>query len=169
MSKMKKTPTFKAQATLHIDEEALQIARATQSPAQTKEQTKLIAKGIAKGIAQYKQQEKLKQRTRNKLQKKPKDNASTLRTNNGISSNQALTLRTKASTIRWALRISTSVFFLVGILHLVRYAFATPLLIGTFTVPVFWSLPAAVVALLLAAGYLRVHPASLDSTVYLDS
>ncbi|MES9999711.1 MAG: DUF2956 family protein, partial [Candidatus Thiodiazotropha lotti] len=36
--------------------EAMQIARATQRPGQTKEQTKLIAMGIQKGIDQYKKQ-----------------------------------------------------------------------------------------------------------------
>ncbi|UTV27071.1 DUF2956 domain-containing protein [Photobacterium atrarenae] len=50
--------------------EAMQIARATQKPGQTKEQTKLIAQGIQKGIEQYKKQQKAKARERDKLRKK---------------------------------------------------------------------------------------------------
>jgi len=44
------------------EEEALRIARATQSPSQTKEQTRLIAQGIQKGIDLYKRQQKAKAR-----------------------------------------------------------------------------------------------------------
>jgi hypothetical protein len=42
--------------------EALQVAKATQRPGQTKEQTRLIAQGIQKGIDQYKKQHKAKAR-----------------------------------------------------------------------------------------------------------
>ncbi|QSX34255.1 DUF2956 domain-containing protein [Shewanella avicenniae] len=49
---------------------AINIAKATQKPWQTKEQTKLIAQGIEKGIAEFKKQQKAKARERNKLQKK---------------------------------------------------------------------------------------------------
>ncbi|MCG7976306.1 MAG: DUF2956 domain-containing protein [Candidatus Thiodiazotropha taylori] len=50
--------------------EAMQIARATQRPGQTKEQTKLIAMGIQKGIDQYKKQHKAKLRDMDKRRKK---------------------------------------------------------------------------------------------------
>jgi hypothetical protein len=50
--------------------EALQMARATQRPGQTKEQTKLIAAGIQKGIDQYKKQHKAKLREMDKRRKK---------------------------------------------------------------------------------------------------
>jgi hypothetical protein len=50
--------------------EAIQIARATQRPGQTKEQTKLIAMGIQKGIDQYKKQHKAKLREIDKRRKK---------------------------------------------------------------------------------------------------
>lgn len=150
MAKKKKNPSFQTQAALHIDEESLQIARAAQSPGQTKEQTKLIAKGIAKGIAQYKQQEKLKQRARSKLQRKSKVPASTPTAVNDKITQPIATTKSEPNPTKWALRISAGIFFLVGILHLLRYVFETPLLIGTFTVPVFWSLPAAIVMLLLA-------------------
>ncbi len=50
-------------------DEAMQIARGTQQPGQTKEQTKLIAQGIEKGIAQYKKQQKAKARAADKAKK----------------------------------------------------------------------------------------------------
>jgi len=42
--------------------EALQLARGSQRPGQTKEQTRLIAQGIEKGIDLYKKQQKAKAR-----------------------------------------------------------------------------------------------------------
>ena len=42
--------------------EALQIAKGTQRPGQTKEQTRLISQGIQKGIDQYKKEQKAKAR-----------------------------------------------------------------------------------------------------------
>ena len=43
-------------------DEAMQVAKATQRPGQTKEQTRLIAQGIQKGIDHYKKQQKTKAR-----------------------------------------------------------------------------------------------------------
>ena len=43
-------------------DEAMQVAKATQRPGQTKEQTRLIAQGIQKGIDHYKKQQKSKAR-----------------------------------------------------------------------------------------------------------
>lgn len=63
---MKKNPTPSAET----QQEAMNIARATQKPGQTKEQTKLISQGIEKGIALYKKQQKEKQRTADKERKK---------------------------------------------------------------------------------------------------
>lgn len=51
-------------------QEAMNIAKATQKPGQTKEQTKLIAQGVEKGIALYKKQQKEKQRNADKERKK---------------------------------------------------------------------------------------------------
>jgi len=51
-------------------EEAINIARGTQRPGQTKEQTKLIAQGIQKGIDQYKKQQKAKARELDRKHKK---------------------------------------------------------------------------------------------------
>ncbi len=77
MAKKKQLGALDARTEEIIREEALKIARATQTPGQTKEQTKLIAQGIAKGIAAYKNQENIKQRERAKLQNKrrPAENA----------------------------------------------------------------------------------------------
>ncbi len=155
MAKKKKNPSFQAQATLHIDEESFQLARATPSPGQTKEQTKLIAKGIAKGITQYKHQEKLKQRARDKLHRKPKDSDSIPSSIDDEITQNLPTTKVQPNASRWALRISAAIFFLAGVAHLVRYGFETPLLIGTFAVPVFWSLPTALVLLLLAIWILK--------------
>jgi hypothetical protein len=52
--------------------EALQIAKGTQRPGQTKEQTRLIAQGIQKGIDQYKKQQKAKARELDKRLKAPR-------------------------------------------------------------------------------------------------
>ncbi len=51
-------------------QQAMQVAKATQRPGQTKEQTKLIAQGIAKGIAEYKKQHKQKARQADKAKKR---------------------------------------------------------------------------------------------------
>jgi hypothetical protein len=53
-------------------DEAMQIARGTQRPGQTKEQTKLIAQGIQKGIEQYKKRQSAKTRELDKKLKKVK-------------------------------------------------------------------------------------------------
>ncbi|MBQ0783832.1 MAG: DUF2956 family protein [Amphritea sp.] len=50
--------------------EALQVARATQRPGQSKEQTKLIAQGIQKGIEEYKKRYKEKTRELDKQKRK---------------------------------------------------------------------------------------------------
>ena len=50
--------------------EALQVARATQRPGQSKEQTKLIAQGIQKGIEEYKKRHKEKSRELDKQKRK---------------------------------------------------------------------------------------------------
>jgi uncharacterized membrane protein (DUF106 family) len=50
--------------------DALQVAKATQRPGQTKEQTKLIAQGIQKGIEEYKKRNKEKSRSLDKQKRK---------------------------------------------------------------------------------------------------
>jgi len=51
-------------------DEAMRIARGTQTPGQTKEQTRLIAKGIQKGIEQYRKQHNARDRELEKRRKK---------------------------------------------------------------------------------------------------
>ena len=62
-------------------DEAMQVAKATQRPGQTKEQTRLIAQGIQKGIDHYKKQQKAKARELDKklkqLSRKPAANSET--------------------------------------------------------------------------------------------
>ncbi len=153
MAKNKNQQTFQTQATQHTDEEALHIAKATQTPGQTKEQTKLIAKGIAKGVAHYKKQEKVKQRERSKQQRKSK-RATEIDTHEKpgdlVSKPEAETFRGK-----FPLRIAASLFGLAGLLHLVRYFCNTSIIIDSFTIPVNWSLPAAIVTLALSAWLFR--------------
>ena len=64
--------SFEAQAAQAIKDEAMKIAKATQTPEQTKKETQLITQGIAKGIESYKKQEKIKARERSKNEKKKK-------------------------------------------------------------------------------------------------
>ena len=60
----------KEQVSEETKAEALQVARHTQKPGQTKAQTKLIAQGVQKGIEQYKKQQKVKARELDKKIKK---------------------------------------------------------------------------------------------------
>jgi hypothetical protein len=52
--------------------EAMQFAKKTNKPGQSKEQTRLIALGIQKGIAEYKKNVKSKQREADKASKRKK-------------------------------------------------------------------------------------------------
>lgn len=61
---------FYQKPSLETQEEALNIAKATQRPGQAKEQTKLIAQGIQKGIDLYKKQQKEKARELSRKLKK---------------------------------------------------------------------------------------------------
>lgn len=63
MSKKPKTSSV-------VVSEALQVAKATQRPGQTKEQTKQIAQGIQKGIEEYKKRHKEKSRELDKQKRK---------------------------------------------------------------------------------------------------
>lgn len=153
MAKKKQAGSFTAQAEEMIREEALNVARATQAPGQSKEQTKLIAKGIAKGIAQYKKQEKTKLRERAKLQKKRQSahNTAVQQTSNPKKETEPSDLGVNKLPGLTA----ASIFLLVSLAHLVRLITGTPITIGTFSIPVFWSVTASVVALVLAIWIYR--------------
>ncbi|GLS82439.1 DUF2956 domain-containing protein [Paraferrimonas haliotis] len=60
---------MKNKVSTETQQQALQVAKATQKPGQTKEQTKLIAQGIEKGIAEYKKRQKAQARQRDKQRK----------------------------------------------------------------------------------------------------
>lgn len=154
MAKKNNPKTFRARANEHTDEEALRIAKATQTPGQTKEQTKLIAKGIAKGIAQYKKQEKTKLRERNKLQRK--SNRASMANKPANRTTESIT-EPEISTAPLSLpsRIAAGLFGLIGVLHLIRYFTKTRIVIDTFTVPISWSIPAAIATLVLSAWIFR--------------
>jgi len=67
----------KQQPSAAIQNEAMQIARGTQRPGQSKEQTKLIAQGIQKGIEQYRKHQNLKARELDKKLKKVRQQLAT--------------------------------------------------------------------------------------------
>ncbi|MFO6424988.1 DUF2956 domain-containing protein [Motilimonas sp. KMU-193] len=62
--------TKKTRVSPQVVEEAMQVAKATQRPGQTKEQTKFIAQGIQKGIEEYKKRHKEKARELDKQKRK---------------------------------------------------------------------------------------------------
>jgi len=83
--------------------EAMQIAKATQKPGQTKEQTKLIAQGIQKGIELYKKQQKAKARDRDKLRKKQLKEKAAFNTENTTQSDDAAQTVVRQSPLPWIL------------------------------------------------------------------
>lgn len=150
MPKQKKL-SFPAQAEQLTKEEALRVAKGTQSPGQTKEQTKLIAKGIEKGIALYKKQEREKVRVRAKLHKKRdklQPGEAIGAADSRCSSNDVHS--TAKRRVTFPLAVAGVIFSLVSAAHLIRYSVGLDLIVGTFSVPVLWSLPAAAVSILLA-------------------
>ena len=154
MVKQKQAGSYRAQAEEIIREEALKIARATQSHGQSKEQTKLIAKGIAKGITLYKKQEKSKQRERAKSDKKRQSSSNVAvhkRPNSKMETEQPL----DPGFNKLPGLTAAAIFMLVALTHLVRSITATPITIGTFSVPVSWSVAAGVVTLILSIWIYR--------------
>lgn len=97
MSKYSKTPKVSEKT----EEEALQIARATQRPGQTKDQTKLIYQGIKKGIEQYKKKYKEKSRELDKKLNKVKANKVTSETPAAVVE----TVRVKVNLLPWVLLV----------------------------------------------------------------
>ena len=83
-------------------DDAMQIARGTQRPGQTKEQTKLISQGIKKGIDQYKKQQSAKARELDKRLKK----AAVSSSSNKTSTNNTLEpVAIKSNNMPWVLLI----------------------------------------------------------------
>jgi hypothetical protein len=88
----------KANVSEKTKEEAVQMARATQRPGQSKEQTKLIAQGIQKGIDLYKKQQKERAREQDKQAKKA-TKAKTTET----QSDRPVESETRCSKLPWIL------------------------------------------------------------------
>ena len=89
--------------------EALNMAKQTQKPGQTKEQTRLIAQGIQKGIAEYKKSIKAKQRQADKAQKKQqKQKALNTENNMSISENEVVPSK---KGLPWVLLVISWVMF----------------------------------------------------------
>jgi hypothetical protein len=91
-------------------EEALQVARATQRPAQTKEQTRLIAQGIQKGIDLYKKQQKAKAR---ELDKKLKSVTAMNKTQTDHEEDNPSPHEVKNSKLPWLLLLFSWTGFIV--------------------------------------------------------
>jgi len=94
------------------EEDALNIARATQRPGQTKEQTKLITQGIKKGIDQYKKQHKAKSRELDKKLSKVSANKSLPEFHDD---NAAESDSVKSNMLPWVLLILSWIAFTVYI------------------------------------------------------
>jgi Flp pilus assembly protein TadB len=137
---------FREQAERNLDAAALRVARSVQAPGQTPEQTKLVAQGIAKGIALYRKQQNekaresdrqrkraLKQRER-KLTDEPQDAASV--PDDGVFAAAPIAI----------LRIAGVVFAVVAVLHVLRFVLSVSVVIGGWTMPVWWSLPGGILA-----------------------
>ncbi|MEE9344666.1 MAG: DUF2956 family protein [Methylococcales bacterium] len=92
--------SFEAQAALAIKDEAMKIAKATQSPEQSKKETQLISQGIAKGIEAYKKQEKSKARERSRNEKKKKIDP--VVTNNNDTTNQKMSSHRLSKILKYA-------------------------------------------------------------------
>lgn len=108
----------KSQISPESQSQAMNIAKSTQKPGQTKEQTKLIAQGIEKGIAQYKKQQKEKKRQTEKHKKKERiqkekqktaalQNETTTQLTNGEQQ------RKNSSLVPWILLVLSWIGFIV--------------------------------------------------------
>lgn len=135
--------SFRQQAEQNLETAALQIARSTQTPGQTKEQTKRIAQGIAKGIALYKKQQGEKARERERLRKKRLRQQA--RATDENSENPPRSLQEPAApAITAALWSGGTLFAFVSGWHVWRFFVALPIQLGTWSMPIWWSLPVVV-------------------------
>ena len=144
----------KEQAEQRLQEESLRVAKSTQTPGQTKEQTKLIAKGIEKGIAFYKQQQKAKARELDKARKKALKQRPLVESGQEEPT-QAYEPESEYSASRPALRVAGTIFCLAALLQGLRYWLGWPVLVGSFEIPLPWSLAAAFVAAALGLWMFR--------------
>lgn len=155
MTDRQKQPSFQNQGEQHLREEALRMAKATQSPGQAKEQTKLIARGIEKGIALYKQQQKEKLRERDKARKKAQRMSQAPSVNAREDETEEDHSPAIPGSAKSALIIAGSIFLLGSLAHLLRWIMGWEVVIAGQSIPVTVSLPIAVIAALLAAWMYR--------------
>lgn len=159
---MTEPKSFRQQAEQNLETTALQVARSIQTPGQTKEQTKRIAQGIAKGIALYKKQQSEKDRERERLRKKRIRQQARAADETGQDLAGTLDEAGKPS-ITAALWTAGALSAIVSGWHLWRWFVALPILLGTWSVPVWYSLPVAAVTgglavwLFLTAWKLRIR------------
>lgn len=138
MTNRQKPPSFQDQGEQHLREEAMRVAKATQSPGQTKEQTRLIAKGIEKGIALYKQQLKEKARERDRARKRALKQAQARSEPDGTVEAAEDATEDSAGSGRAALFTAAGLFLLAGLAHFLRWVLGWEVLIAG------WSMPLAV-------------------------
>jgi hypothetical protein len=155
-----KSPSFQDQAAQRIQQEALGIAKATQTPGQTKEQTRLIAKGVEKGIAFYKEQQKQKAREQDKARKRMLRQKG----DTAVAASEADAHEAGAgdhSVFEPASFIAACVFSIGALVHTLRYFLGVEVIIGSFHLPLAWSLPVAVIAAVLAAWLFKASRRSV--------
>lgn len=92
-------------------EEAMEIAKATQRPGQKKAETQLIAQGIEKGIALYKKQQKAKSRAADKAKKQEAKSKVRLKEDDLVTIVETK-IEAKTSPLPWALLIASWIGFL---------------------------------------------------------
>lgn len=154
MSNRHKPPTFHDQGEQHLRDEALRVAKATQTPGQTKEQTKVIAAGIEKGIAHYKQQQKEKARERDKARKRALKLARAVPSEN-LAEDEDNEGEVGSTSSRLALMAAASLFLLASLVHAVRWIWGLDFTIGGWLVPPAVSALAALAFAGLAAWMVR--------------
>ncbi|MBS1213150.1 MAG: uncharacterized protein H6R26_1767 [Proteobacteria bacterium] len=150
MTERQRPRSFQDQGEQHVREEALRMAKATQTPGQTKEQTKLIARGIEKGIALYKQQQKEKTRERDKARKKVQRLAQTKRADVPAEEPDEPIGGVEADSTRLALIVSGSLFLLGSVAHVLRWIMGWEVTVAGHAFPLTASLPIALLAVGLA-------------------
>lgn len=155
MTNRQKPPSFPDQGEQHLREEAMRVAKATQSPGQTKEQTRLIAKGIEKGIALYKQQQKEKARERDRARKRALKQAQARCDQEGTEEAAEDAMDVPAVGVRAALLTAAALLLLAGLAHILRWVLGIEIVVAGWTMPLAVSPLAGVVLLGLGAWMFR--------------
>ena len=150
MSTENRKERFRARAERNIDAAALRVARSVRAPGQTPEQTKLVAQGVAKGIALYRKEQNEKARERERQRKrtlKQRERELTDDAQDNASMPDGGTVPDAALAILW---IAGVLFAVVAALHVLRFVLGVSVVIGGWSMPVWWSLPGCVLAAAVA-------------------